>query len=79
MANREEVMNRAVDLGIYCATWSPGDGITRYRFFLSLENADQNYFGPANGDFTALGAKEALTFLDGVKAGIELELRKQEV
>lgn len=46
-------------------TWSPGDGVTRYRFF---ENAppNQSYFGPQNGIYTALGYKEAYTFAEGL-------------
>jgi hypothetical protein len=47
-------------------TYSPGDGVTRYRFF---ENASpkQTYFGPENGMYTALGFKEAVSFARGLK------------
>lgn len=46
-------------------TYSPGDGVTRYRFF---ENAPpgQDYFGPNNGIYTALGYAEAETFASGL-------------
>lgn len=49
-------------------TWSPGDGVTRYRFF---ENppVNQTYFGPDNGRYTALGLKRAHRFVEHVHAG----------
>jgi len=46
-------------------TYSPGDGVTRYRFFAS-EPFD--YFG-GRGIYTALGLKEANTFADGLEIG----------
>jgi hypothetical protein len=46
-------------------TWSPGDGVTRYRFFHNAPSS-QSYFGPANGTYTALGFKEAHTFARGL-------------
>ena len=50
------------DHGFFMATWSPGDGVTRYRFFT---NPGNTYFGPENGDFTALGYKEATAYIAG--------------
>lgn len=46
-------------------TWSPGDGITRYRFFKGAPKS-QTYSGPDNGAYTALGLKEAETFASGL-------------
>ena len=46
-------------------TYSPGDGVTRYRFFHNAP-AKQTYFGPANGAYTALGMKEAVAFAAGL-------------
>lgn len=48
-------------MGFTVETYSPGDGITRYRFF---ENAapNQDYFGPGNGMHTALGYKKAFLY-----------------
>lgn len=44
--------------------WSPGDGLTRYRFFdLNTMSPDQTYYGPADGLHTALGKKNALQFI----------------
>lgn len=52
------------------ATYSPGDGLTRYRFFPSGSPSD--YFGAAEL-YTALGVKEALTFVRGYIAGREVQ------
>jgi hypothetical protein len=57
--------------GFIVRTYSPGDGVTRYRFFRiddCPKGVGQNYFGPANGTFTALGLKEARTFIAGASA-----------
>ena len=43
------------------ATYSPGDGVTRYRFF----EKPSDYFGPENGTYTALGLKEATIYARG--------------
>lgn len=52
------------DYGLFIDTYSPGDGITRYRFFTE----PKDYFSD-NGLFTALGRKEALAFARGFCAG----------
>lgn len=62
--NRREIEESASALGIHVATWSPGDGLTRYRFFRTA----RDYFSD-DGLFTALGAKEAGVFLRGYGAG----------
>mgnify|MGYP001579055081 CR=1 FL=1 len=63
-----EVEQEAGACGYVVRTWSPGDGATRYRFFEKRGLAkNQSYFGPANGLYTALGRKEALTFLRGCR------------
>ena len=65
-------------------TWSPGDGITRYRFFASKHTETlvsrvypkpktttvNGYFGPDNGIYTALGYRDALAFAAGLVQGI---------
>ncbi len=64
MATRiEELREKAREKGLYLATYSPGDGVTRYRFF----RTPSGYFGPENGIYTALGLKEAYTYLAGVR------------
>jgi len=74
-ARTSDIEQVAGDVGLRMATYSPGDGVTRYRFF---------YAGPgpvayfdADGVYTALGAKEAMIFLEGVAEGVEVQLRKQ--
>jgi hypothetical protein len=51
--------------GYTVETYSPGDGITRYRFFRGAP-AKQTYFGPDSGINTALGFKEAAAFALGL-------------
>ncbi len=63
---RREIEDYANTLGIHVATWSPGDGKARYRFFRRPGN---DYFGPDNGFYTALGSGEAAMFLAGFAAG----------
>lgn len=58
----QELEERCREKGIGVGTWSPGDGITRYRFFTSTEAAD--YFR-GDGDYTALGWKEACAYACG--------------
>ena len=64
MANRskKDVITEAQRLGLYVAEQSPGDGVTHYRFFEGT--APKAYFS-GDGIFTALGVKEAATFLRG--------------
>ena len=53
----------------YVRTYSPGDGMTRYRFFEKQNGEETNsYFGPGNGIYTALGLKEALAYASGLIA-----------
>lgn len=65
MSTKSEVLEFAKESGLHVDTWSPGDGATRYRFFL----VESDYFaGSAVG--WALGAKSALLFVQGYRAGI---------
>jgi len=54
------LQREARDRGFHVARWSPGDGLTRYRFF---ERPGNSYSGPDNGVCTALGYAAALKFL----------------
>ncbi len=51
--------------GYSIETYSPGDGVTRYRFFKDA-SPHQDYFGPDNGVYTALGYAQAETFAEGL-------------
>jgi hypothetical protein len=57
---RELLAQYARDAGLFVASWSPGDGVTRYRFF---DKPGNTYFGPQNGICTELGLKKAWKFL----------------
>ena len=62
-----ELNAAAAELGLYVAAFSPGDGRTRYRFFDLVEaesHPRQDFFGPANGVYTAVGAGDAWRFLE---------------
>uniref|UniRef100_A0A6H1ZZ97 Uncharacterized protein n=1 Tax=viral metagenome TaxID=1070528 RepID=A0A6H1ZZ97_9ZZZZ len=61
----EQLQKACGEVGLWVDTYSPGDGITRYRFF---KEAGNSYFGPKNGIYTALGFKEARTFARGAGA-----------
>ena len=70
-AAQDDLQNDARAAGLRFATYSPGDGVTRYRFF--REEDKSSYFGPSNGVYTALGIREARTWLAGVLRGRVLE------
>jgi hypothetical protein len=53
--------------GLKVDTYSPGDGATRYRFFLANDPQGADYFG-GRGVFTALGLREAFAFVNGALA-----------
>ncbi len=66
-SSKAEQIKEALPAGWTFHTWSPGDGVTRYRFFHNAP-AKQSYHGPKNGNFTALGFKEAMAFASGLAA-----------
>lgn len=74
MSRKSELRDTALEAGLILREYSPGDGVTRYRFFshdeitrLGTRPSQQTYFGPASGIYTALGIKEAETFLAGYR------------
>ena len=62
----QELEEYARSSGLWVATYSPGDGTTRYRFF---DKAGNSYFGPQSGIHTALGIKNAWNFAYAYAAG----------
>lgn len=60
---------RIARLGWRVYEHSPGDGMTRYAFFHNPTSCDQNYFGPENPKFTALGRREAYILASGIGLG----------
>lgn len=71
MATSQDVQMLTAAVNVYVDTWSPGDGITRYRF----ASVPGDYFEWSSYDTlaTCLGARAALQFLHGVVAGRRLE------
>lgn len=68
MTRLQELELEARRAGLLVRTYSPGDGVTRYRFFRIADCAEGvavDYFGPYNGAYTALGLKEAHSFVAG--------------
>ena len=59
----------AKEAGCYVAEWSPGDGVTRYRFYHGTQ--PRQYYDEVNPCYTALGYREALTYLHGRVAGYQ--------
>ena len=66
-SRREHLEDSCERAGLKVDTWSPGDGMTRYRFFLAGDLQGYDYFG-GRGIFTALGIKEAFAFVNGALA-----------
>lgn len=72
-ATRKDALNEmAHAAGYLVERYSPGDGVTRYRFFdlaemqrKGVSAQEQTYFGPLNGVHTALGLAAAKKFLTG--------------
>lgn len=76
MATSREVQVLAIATGVYVDTWSPGDGITRYRF-ASVPGSYFEWSSVTDTLATCLGARAALQFLLGVVAGRRLERRQK--
>lgn len=66
--HKNQMEQAAERVGLYVATWAPGDGATRYRFF-----AEPTDYHGGDGLYTALGRKEAYVFLRGVSVGRALK------
>jgi hypothetical protein len=62
----QELQDYAKAAGLHVATYNPGGGPTRYRFF---DKPGNSYFGPASGIHIALGLKDAWNYLYGYSAG----------
>jgi hypothetical protein len=63
---KTQLRNLAITVGLTLYTWSPGDGVTRYRFFTNHHVSD--YF-EGEARFTALGLREAEAFVRGFQVG----------
>jgi hypothetical protein len=61
---KETLRGESVPEGLAYATWTPGDGATRYRFFEAAPGELVDYH-QGHEVYTALGAKEAHVFMSG--------------
>jgi len=61
------------ECSLVVAMWSPGDGVTRYRFQAPGPGAGS--YDADHGVYTALGLSEAWAFLRGFRAGFWAGLR----
>jgi hypothetical protein len=50
-------------VGLAFGTWAPGDGQTRYRFFVKSKGSPYADYHQGDGLYTALGRKDALAFI----------------
>ncbi len=62
MTKIERLQEMGKGANFYVADYSPGDGVTRYRFMSGTRQ--RNYFN-SFGNYTALGFKEALAYATG--------------
>jgi len=53
----------AAAVGLVIGTWAPGDGVTRYRFFLKSGKSSYGDYHQGDGVYTALGRKDAMAFI----------------
>ena len=69
---REHLEAICAGVGFYFATYSPGDGVTRYRFYPDTardeDGAKHDYFS-GDGEWTALGYAEAEVYAVGRRRG----------
>lgn len=70
MSSRDQFLNELTTrAGLQVHTYSPGDGITRYRFFPIIDGERQDYFGPRRGIATVLRLSAAFIWIKAYIAG----------
>ncbi len=69
---RSDMQERARMAGLTFETYSPGDGVTRYRFF-RLSDGVTDYFA-GDGVITVLGRADAALFIAGALEGYNLAM-----
>jgi hypothetical protein len=65
VTKRDYLYHLAANCEVYIHTWSPGDGVTRYRF---TNKRDSGYF-ETDGIHTSLGLADAITYIEGYFQG----------
>ncbi len=67
------VYSFAKELGLYVGKYSPGDGMTRYRFFkdgvVTGNGEPVQDYNSSDGLFTAAGRGQAIVWLRGYRRG----------
>ena len=74
---RTELLEACKRIGLQCDYYSPGDGVTRYRFWTSgytsrdkvVKAKDLDYFSAVNPLITVLGLGQAELFFMGFQHG----------
>ncbi len=56
-------------VGLVFGTWAPGDGQTRYRFFVRKGGERYGDYNQGDGLYTALGRKDAMAFISAYGKG----------
>jgi len=76
---KRDMLALAERVGVKVVTWSPGDGMTRYRFIDTRSEPywDQTYFGTSHSLYTALGLREATIWLLGYAAGVQRKYKRE--
>lgn len=77
---RRQMFELAERCKVHIATWSPGDGVTRYRFIdkRSEPHWQWDYFSTSHPLYTALGLREASVWLLGYSAGLNTKLKREQ-
>ena len=72
MTRYQNLQLKAKQCGLSVAKWSPGDGMTRYRFYVTGLYNDEgaDYFALMNPTFTACGLGDAHTWVNGYRSGL---------
>ena len=65
MIKRSELTELANLCGLEIDTYSPGDGITRYKVFRSNDPSTKGGYFAGDGIFRSIKRKEVLAFLNG--------------
>lgn len=68
---KTDLKRLASTCNVHIATWSPGDGMTRYRMIAIEGNSTSlDFFGASGSDVlgTCLGLRDAYTWLQGYRA-----------
>jgi len=77
---RQQLFNLADTVNVHIATWSPGDGVTRYRFIDKRSEPSWcwDYDATSHPLYTALGLREASVWLLGYASGLNTKYKREQ-